>query len=96
MVYALLDSWRYIGKDEKLEQLAWLHNRQSKISSTSINREHQIKRDWVVMSDTLLWKCTLLIHLFIHSFELLSGILLSELWKTTKISDIIADSGVEI
>ena len=93
---ALLDSWRYIGKDENLEQLAWLHFRQSNILSSSINIEHQIKHDRVVMSDKFLRKCTLFIHSFIHSFELLSGIWLSELWKTTKISDRIADSGVEI
>ena len=92
MVSALLDSWGYIAKDEKLEQLVGLHNRHSKILSISINREHQIKHDLVVMSDKLLRKCTL----FIHSFELLSGIWLSELWKTTEISDRIADSGVEI
>jgi len=56
MVSALLDSWRYIGKDEKLEQLAWLHFGQSKILSPSIDREYQITRkyDWVFMSDKFL------------------------------------------
>ena len=62
MVSALLDSWGYIGKDEKLEHNAGLHNRHSKILSMYINKEHQIKHDWVVMSDKLLWKCTLFIH----------------------------------
>jgi hypothetical protein len=62
MVFALLDSWRYVGKDEKQKQLAWLHNRQSKILSTFINREHQIKHEWVVMIDKLLWKCILFMN----------------------------------
>jgi hypothetical protein len=90
MVSASLESLRYIGRDEKLEQLAWLHNGQSKILLTSVNSEHQIKHDWLAMSDKLLRKRIL----FIHSFELLSGFWLSEMWKTTNISNRIADSVV--
>jgi len=98
MVSALFGSWGYIGKDNK----NW--NR-SLGSTIDIRRFCQFPSTESPKLNTTGWPWVIncygnvhysFIHSFIHSFELLSGIWLSEMWKSTKLPDSIADGAVEI